>query len=63
MFLCWGESDLSIAFSTHPGYWNGEPIPSPRDLPNPGIEPLSPVATALQADSLLLSHQEAQDTH
>ena len=31
-------------------YWSGLPFPSPRDLPNPGIEPGSP---ALQADSLL----------
>ena len=31
-------------------YWNGLPFPSPRDLPNPGIEPRSP---ALQEDSLL----------
>ena len=23
-------------------YWSGEPIPSPADLPNPGIEPRSP---------------------
>ena len=30
-------------------YWNGEPFPSPGDLPNPGIKPRSP---ALQADSL-----------
>ena len=30
-------------------YWSGEPIPSPGDLLNPGIEPGSP---ALQADSL-----------
>ena len=30
-------------------YWSGWPIPSPVDLPNPGIEPGSP---ALQADSL-----------
>ena len=30
-------------------YWNREPIPSPADLPDPGIEPGSP---ALQADSL-----------
>ena len=29
--------------------WNGEPIPSPGDLPNPGIKPGSP---ALQVDSL-----------
>ena len=31
-------------------------IPSPGDLPNPGIEPMS---SALQADSLLLSHQRS----
>ena len=30
-------------------YWNGLPVPSPGDLPNPGIEARSP---ALQADSL-----------
>ena len=30
-------------------YWSGYPIPSPADLPDPGIEPGSP---ALQADSL-----------
>ena len=35
-------------------YWRGVPLPSPEDLPDPGIEPGSP---ALQADSLPLSHQ------
>ena len=30
-------------------YWSELPFPSPGDLPNPGIEPVSPV---LQADSL-----------
>ena len=30
-------------------YWSGLPLPSPGDLPNPGIEPRSP---GLQADSL-----------
>ena len=30
-------------------YWSGLPFPSPGDLPNPGIEPGSPV---LQEDSL-----------
>ena len=30
-------------------YWSGFPCPPPRDLPNPGIKPESPV---LQADSL-----------
>ena len=34
-------------------YWSGLPFPSPGDLPNPGIEPMSP---AWQADSLPLSH-------
>ena len=31
-------------------YWSGLPFPSPGDLPDPGIKPMSP---ALQADSLL----------
>ena len=30
-------------------YWSGLPFPSPGDLPDPGIEPVSP---ALQVDSL-----------
>ena len=29
-------------------YWRGSPFPSPGDLPNPGIGPMSP---ALQMDS------------
>ena len=40
---------LSMEFS-RPEYWSGLPFPSPRDLPNPGIEPGSP---ALQVDFLL----------
>ena len=39
-------------------YWSGLPFPPPRDLPNPGIEPMSPVTPAL-ADSLPLSHVES----
>ena len=31
-------------------YWSGLPFPSPGDLPDPGIELMSP---ALQVDSLL----------
>ena len=34
-------------------YWSGLPFPSAGDLPNPGIEPGSPVS---QEDSLQLSH-------
>ena len=35
-------------------YWSGLLFPSPEDLPDPGIKPMSP---ALKADSLPLSHQ------
>ena len=40
-----------------PEYWSGLPCPLPGDLPNPGDKPMRPVSPALQADSLLLSHQ------
>ena len=39
---------LSMGFSSQE-YWSGLPFPSPGDLPNPGIEPVSP---ALQTDAL-----------
>ena len=45
------QAPLSIGFSRQ-AYWSGLPFPSPRDLPNPGVEPRSP---ALQADSLPLA--------
>ena len=50
------QAPLSMGFSRQE-YWNGLPRPPPGDLPDPGIEPTSPVAPALQADSLPLSHQ------
>ena len=34
-------------------YWSGLPCPPPEDLPDPGIEPVSPASAALQADFLL----------
>ena len=37
------------------------PCPPPWDLPDPGIELVSSVAPALQADSLPLSHREAPE--
>ena len=46
--LCISMDIQSVEFS-RPEYWSGQPFPSPRDLPNPGIEPRSP---ALQVDSL-----------
>ena len=48
LFCPWGFSRQE--------YWSGLPFPSQGDLPNPGIEPMSP---ELQADSLLLSHRES----
>ena len=33
-------------------YWSGLLFPTPEDLPNPGIPPVSPVAPAVQVDSL-----------
>ena len=33
-------------------YWSGLPSPSPGDLPDPEIKPVSPVSPALQVDSL-----------
>ena len=43
-------------------YWSGLSFPSPEDLPNPGIEPESPVALALQMDSLPPSNQESPNS-
>ena len=40
-------------------YWSGLPCPSPGDLLDPGIKPMSPVAPVLQADYLPLSHHRS----
>ena len=42
------QSPPSMGFSRQE-YWSGVPFPSPGDLPNPGIKPMSPT---LQADPL-----------
>ena len=42
------QAPPSMGFSRQE-YWNGLPLPSPGDLPDPGIEPGSP---PLQADAL-----------
>ena len=42
------QAPLSMGFSKQE-YWSGLPCLSPGDLPNPGIEPISP---PVQADSL-----------
>ena len=42
------QAPPSMGFSSQE-YWSGLPFPSPGDLPDPGIEPKSPM---LQADAL-----------
>ena len=42
------QAPQSTVFSRQE-YWSGLPFPSPGDLPDPGIEPMSP---ALRADAL-----------
>ena len=46
-----------MEFSTQE-YWCGLLCSPPWDVPNRGIEPVSPASPALQVDSLLLSHWE-----
>ena len=48
------QAPLSMGFSRQE-YWSGLPFPSPRDLPDPGIEPRS---STLQADSFLTMSYE-----
>ena len=49
------QAPLSMGFPRKE-HWSGLTFPFPRDLPNPRIEPTSPVSSALQADSWPLSH-------
>ena len=46
------QAPLFMGFSRQE-YWSELPFPSPGDLPDPGIEPMSPATPVLQADSLL----------
>ena len=50
------QAPLSMGFSRQE-YCSGLPCPSPGDLPDPGMEPVSFASPALQADSLLLYHR------
>ena len=49
------HKSLSLGFSRQES-WSGLPRPPPGDLPDRRIEPTSPAASALQTDSLPLSH-------
>ena len=52
------QATLSTEFSRQE-YRSGLPFPPPGNLPDPEIEPVSPAASALQEDSLPLSHSES----
>ena len=45
------QAPLSLGFIRQE-YWRGLPFSPPGGLPDPGIEPTTPVSAALQADSL-----------
>ena len=53
------QAPLITGFSRQE-YWSVLPCPPPGGLLNPGIQCASPATLALQADSLLLSHQGSQ---
>ena len=40
------QAPLPMEFSRHE-FWSGLPFPFPVDLPDPGVEPSSPVSPAL----------------
>ena len=50
------QTPLSMGFSRKE-YWSEFSFPPQGGFFYPGIEPMSPLSFALQADSLLLSHQ------
>ena len=45
------QTPLTMGFSRQE-YWSGFTYLAPGNLPNPGIEPMSPAPPALQAESL-----------
>ena len=51
------QAPLSMRFSRQE-YWSVLPCPTPGDLPDPGLEPTSPMVLLLQANSLQLSYLE-----
>ena len=46
------QAPLSMGFSRQE-YWSGLSFPSPGELPDSGIEPVSPISSALQVDFLV----------
>ena len=60
----WGSSMLLCPWIfSRQEYLSGLPCLSPGDLPNPGIEPASPMAPALQANSVPVSQRGSYIIH
>ena len=49
------QAPLSMEFSRQE-YWNRRPLPSPEDLPNPGIKPMSLISPALAGRFFITVH-------
>ena len=54
------QEPLSMEFSRKE-YWSGLPFPSPGDLPNPGIEPVSLASPALAGRLFTTVHLESTE--
>ena len=50
------QVSLSMGFSRQE-YWSGLPFPPPGDLPNSGMEPMSPASLALTVGFFTIGHQ------
>ena len=48
------QAPLSMEFSWQE-YWSGLPVPTPGDLPDPGMKPASPAYSALILYALSMS--------
>ena len=60
--LDWGLPASSVHGTSRQEYWSGSPFPPSGDLPYPGMEPVSLMSPASQADSLALSHLGSSNT-
>ena len=52
------QAPLSMEFPRQ-DYWSGLPFPTPGDLPDPGIEPVSLCLLHWRVDSLPLHHLQS----
>ena len=56
MILCGPMGSNTLGFTVHGSflqeYWGGLPFPTPEDLPDPEIKPMSLVSPAMKANSL-----------